>query len=183
MKPKLIILTLIVAITVVFLGFAQSSYAQQNTPLIKQKIQQQKSNEFKEMKEMMERRFINSPAIRMEGFIKSLNLSEEQITEINKTLLDFQKDTVELRNSTQIRELEVKALLLEPQTELVKIRVKLEEIADLQVELKVKTIEKYLEVKDLLTSEQQTKLPLGIPSQIFAVEKLGSNIMNRSFCW
>ena len=183
MKPKLIILTLIVAITVVFLGFAQSSYAQQNTPLIKQKIQQQKSNEFKEMKEMMERRFINSPAIRMEGFIKSLNLSEEQITEINKTLLDFQKDTVELRNSIQIRELEVKALLLEPQTELVKIRVKLEEIADLQVELKVKTIEKYLEVKDLLTSEQQTKLPLGIPSQIFAVEKLGSNRMNRSFCW
>lgn len=183
MKPKLIVLTLIVAITVVFLGFAQSSYAQQNTPLIKQKIQQQKSNEFKEMKEMMERRFINSPAIRMEGFIKSLNLSEEQITEINKTLLDFQKDTVELRNSIQIRKLEVKALLLEPQTELVKIRAKLEEIADLQVELKVKTIEKYLEVKDLLTPEQQAKLPLGIPSQIFAVEKLGSNRMNRSFCW
>jgi len=180
MKPKLIVLTLIVAITVVFLGFAQSSYAQQNTPLIKQKVQQQKSNV---CKGMMERRLINSPTIRMEGFIKSLNLSEEQITEINKTLLDFQKDTVELRNSIQIRELEVKALLLEPQTELVKIRAKLEEIADLQVELKVKTIEKYLEVKDLLTPEQQAKLPLGIPSQIFAVEKLGSNRMNRSFCW
>ena len=180
MKPKLIVLTLIVAITVVFLGFAQSSYAQQNTPLIKQKIQQQKSNV---CKGMMERRLINSPTIRMEGFIKSLNLSEEQITEINKTLLDFQKDTVELRNSIQIRELEVKALLLEPQTELVKIRAKLEEIADLQVELKVKTIEKYLEVKDLLTPEQQAKLPLGIPSQIFAVEKLGSNTMNSSFCW
>jgi len=59
----------------------------------------------------------------------------------------------------------------------------LEEIANLQVELKVKTIEKYLEVKDLLTPEQQAKLPLGIPSQIFALEKLGSNIMNRSFCW
>ena len=180
MKPKLIVLTLMVAITVVFLGFAQSSYAQQNTPLVKQKIQQQKSNV---CKEMMERRLINSPAIRMEGFIKSLNLSEEQVTEINKTLLDFQKDTVELRNSIQIRELEVKALLLEPQTELVKIRAKLQEIADLQVELKVKTIEKYLEVKDLLTPEQQAKLPLGVPSQIFALEKLGSNVMNRSFCW
>jgi len=180
MKPKLIVLTLMVVITVVFLCFAQSSYAQQNTPLVKQKIQQQKSNE---VKGMMEKRFMNSPAIRMEGFIKSLNLSEEQITEINKTLLDFQKDTVELRNSLQIRELEVKALLLEPQTELVKIRAKLQEIADLQVELKVKTIEKYLEVKNLLTSEQQAKLPLGIPSQIFALEKLGSNVMNRSFCW
>ena len=180
MKPKLIVLILIVAITVVFLGFAQSSYAQQNIPLIKQKIQQQKSNE---VKGMMEKRFMNSPAIRMEGFIKSLNLSEEQITEINKTLLDFQKDTVELRNSIQIKELEVKALLLEPQTELVKIRAKLQEIADLQVELKVKTIEKYLEVKDLLTPEQQAKLPLGVPSQIFALGKLGSNTMNRSFCW
>ena len=180
MKPKLIILTLVVAITVVFLGFAQSSYAQQNTLLMKQKIQQQKSNV---CKGMMERRLINNPAIRMEGFIKSLNLSEEQITEINKTLLDFQKDTVELRNSIQIRELEVKALLLEPQTELVKIRVKLEEIADLQVELKVKTIEKYLEVKDLLTPEQQAKLPLGIPSQIFGLEKFGTGRMMHSSCW
>ena len=180
MKTKLMVLTLVVAISVVFLGFAQSSYAQQDTPLVKQKMQQQKSNV---CKGMMERRLIDNPAIRMEAFIKSLNLSEEQITEINKTLLNFQKDTAELRNSIQIRELEVKALLLEPQTELVKIRAKLEEISNLQVELKIKTIEKYLEVKDLLTPEQQAKLPLGIPSQIFALEKLGSNIMNRSFCW
>lgn len=180
MKTKLMILTLIVAITVVFLGFAQFSYAQQNTPLVKQKVQQQKSSVFREMRE---RRLKDSPAVKMREFIESLNLSEEQITEINKTLLDFQKDTVELRNSTQIRELEVKALLLEPQTELVKIRAKLQEIAGLQVELKVKTIEKYLEVKELLTPEQQAKLPLGVPSQIFVLEKLGSSVINRNFCW
>jgi len=180
MKKKLVILTLMVAITVIFLSFTQFTYAKDNTPLMKHKMIQYKSGEFREM---IERRRGDYPAIRMEGFIKSLNLSEEQVTEINKTLLDFQKDTVELRNSIQIRELEVKALLLEPQTELIKIRAKLQEIADLQVELKVKTIEKYLEVKDLLTPEQQAKLPLGIPSQIFALEKLGSNGMNRSFCW
>ncbi len=180
MKTKLMVLILVVAISVVFLGFAQSSYAQQNAPLVKQKMQQQKSSVFREM---MERRLKDSPAVKMGEFIESLSLSEEQITEINKTLLDFQKDTVELRNSIQIKELEVKALLLEPQTELVKIRAKLQEIADLQVELKVKTIEKYLEVKDLLTPEQQAKLPLGVPSQIFALGKLGSNTMNRSFRW
>ncbi len=180
MKTKLIVLTLVVAITVVFLGFAQSSYAQQNTPLVKQKMHQQKSSVFREM---MERKRGDYPAIRMEGLIKFLNLSEEQITEINKTLLDFQKDTVELRNSIQIRELEVKALLLEPQTELVKIRAKLQEIADLQVELKVKTIEKYLEIKDLLTPEQQVKLPLGVPSQIFVLEKFSTGKMMNSFCW
>jgi len=43
MKTKLMILTLVVAISVVFLGFAQSSYAQQNKPIVKQKIQQQKT--------------------------------------------------------------------------------------------------------------------------------------------
>jgi len=180
MKTKLIVLTLVVAITVVFLGFAQSSYAQQDTPLVKQNIQQQKSSVFREM---MERKQGNYPAIRMEELIKFLNLSGEQITEINKTLLDFQKDTVELRNSMQIRELEVKALLLEPQTELVKIKAKMQEITDLQVELKVRTIEKYLEFKDLLTPEQQTKLPLGVPSQIFALEKFSTGRMMNSFCW
>ena len=180
MKPKLIVLTLVVVITVVFLSFAQFSYAQQDTPLIKQKMQQQKSNV---CKGMIERRLINSPAVRMEGFIKSLNLSEEQITEINKTLLDFQKNSLEIRNRIQINQLEVKALLLEPQTELVKIRAKLQEIADLQVELKIKTIEKYLEVKDLLTPEQQAKLPLGVSSQIFGLEKFGTSRMMHSSCW
>lgn len=180
MKTKLIVLTLVVAITVVFLGFAQSSYAQQNTPLVKQKMQHQKSSVFMEM---MERKQGSYPAMRMEEFIKFLDLSEEQITEINKTLLDFQKNTLELRNRMQIKELEVKALLLEPETELAKIREKLKEAADLQVELKVKTIEKYLEIKDLLTPEQQAKLPLGVPSQIFALGKFSTGRMMNSFCW
>ncbi|GAG29740.1 unnamed protein product, partial [marine sediment metagenome] len=38
-------------------------------------------------------------------------------------------------------------------------------------------------IKDLLTPEQQTKLPLGIPSQIFALEKFGTSRMMNSFCW
>lgn len=181
MKTKLIVLTLVVAITVVFLSVAQFTYAhQENTPLMDHKMMQQKSGEFREM---MERRLKGSSTIRIEGLIKFLNLSEEQITEINKILLGFQKDTLELRNRTQIKELEIKALLLEPETELVKIRAKLEEIADLQVELKVRTIEKYLEIKGLLTPEQQAKLPLGIPSQIFALEKFGTGRMMNSFCW
>ena len=180
MKTKLIVLTLVVAITVVFLGFAQSSYAQQNTPLAKQKMQQQKSSVFREM---MERKQGDYPAIRIEELIKFLNLSGEQIAEINKALLDFQKNTLELRNRTQIKELEIKALLLEPETEVAKIREKLKEAADLQVELKVRIIEKYLEIKDLLTPEQQAKLPLGVPSQIFALEKVSTGRMMNNFCW
>jgi Spy/CpxP family protein refolding chaperone len=169
MKTKLIVLTLVVVITVVFLGFAQSSYAQQNTPLIKQKIQQQKSNEFREM---IKKRIENGPAAKMRELIESLNLSEEQKTEIRKIDLDFQKELLGLRNKVEINQLEIKILFLETEPNLVKIRAKLEEIADLQTELKMKGIEEYLEVKGILTPEQQEKLPEGIPFQIFAFEKL-----------
>ena len=179
MKKKLVILTLIIVITVIFLGLTQSIYAQ---PLMKQKMLPYKSGEFRET---MDKRLKGSPDMMMEEFIKSPNLSEEQVTEINKTLLDFQKDTVELRNSIQIRELEVKALLLEPLTEMTKIKAKFEEIAELQVEIRVKTIERYLEIKGLLTPEQQAKLPLGVPSQIFAHGKMGMDRsrMMKSYCW
>jgi Spy/CpxP family protein refolding chaperone len=134
---------------------------------------------------MMDKRLKGSPDMKMEEFIKSLNLSEEQVTEIKKVLLDFQKDTLELRNSLQIKELEVKALLLGPLTEMTKIKAKYEEIAELQVEIKVKTIEGYLEIKGLLTPEQQAKLPLGVPSQIFAYQKIGMGRgkMMKSYCW
>lgn len=181
MKTKLIVLTLVVAMTVVFLSFAQFTYAhQENTPLMEQKMMQHKSGEFREM---MGRRLEVSPAAKMIEFFEYLNLSEEQITEVKKISLDFQKDILELRNRMQIGELEVKTLLLESQTGLVKIRAKLQEIADLQVELEVKTIEKYLEIKDLLTLEQQAKLPLGVPSQIFALEKMAMGRMMNSFYW
>src|SRR4030042_1325018 len=182
MKKKLVILTLMVVITVVFLGLTQSIYAQENKPLMKQKMLPYESGEFREM---MDKRLKGSPDMKMEEFIKSLNLSEEQVTEIKRILLDFQKDTLELRNSLQIKELEVKALLLQPLTEMTKIKAKYEEIAGLQVEIKVKTIERYLEIKGLLNPEQQAKLPLGVPSQIFAHGKMGMDRsrMMKSYCW
>ncbi len=171
MKTKLIVLTLVVVITVVFLGFAQSSYAQQEKTLpgIKQKIQQQASNEFQDM---MKKRLENSPAAKMRELVESLNLSEEQKTEIQKIDLNFQKEMLGLKNEVEINQLEIKILFLEKDPELVKIRAKLQEIADLQTELKMKGIEEYLAVKSILTSEQQEKLPEGIPFQIFTLGKL-----------
>ena len=182
MKKKLVILTLIIAITLVFLGLTQSIYAQENKPLMKQKMLPYKSGEFRET---MDKRLKNSPDMQMGEFIESLNLSEEQVTEIKRVLLDFQKNTLELRNSLQIKELEVRALLLQPLTEMTKIKAKYEEIAGLQVEIRVKTIERYLEIKGLLTPEQQAKLPLGVPSQIFSYQKMdmGRGKTMESYCW
>ncbi|MCJ7814056.1 MAG: hypothetical protein MUP34_01405, partial [Candidatus Atribacteria bacterium] len=108
MKKKLVILTLIVAISVVFLGLTQSIYAQENKPF-EQKMLPYKCGDGS--REMMNKRLKDRPDMKMGEFIKSLNLSEEQLTEIKGVLLDFQKDTLQLRNSLQIKELEVKALL------------------------------------------------------------------------
>lgn len=184
MKKKLLVLTLIVAITVVFLGLAQSIYAQESKPLMKQKMLPYKSGEFRETISKRPKNG-NDPEMKMEEFIQSLNLSDEQVTEIKRTSIDFQKNILELGNSIQIKELEVKALLLEPLTEMTKIKAKFEEIAELQVEIRVKTIERYLEIKGLLTPEQQAKLPLGVPSQIFAQQKMGMDRskMMKSYCW
>lgn len=207
MKAKLMVIAIAVVITVLFLGFAQFSYAQQNTTFEEKNATQAKAKgttvekykqtlkeyesptgkkwmqpqEGRVFREMMERKFKGSSEVRMKEFIEFLNLSEEQATKIKKTLLDFQKNSLILRNKIRINELEVKILLLEPETKLEKIREKMTEIADLQVDLKVTAIEKYLEMKESLTPEQQEKFPLGIPSQVFdLLNEFGMNrMMNR----
>ena len=67
MKKKLVILTLIVAITVVFLSLTQSIYAQENKPLIKQKMFPYKTGE---SKEMIDKGLKSYPDRKMREFIK-----------------------------------------------------------------------------------------------------------------
>lgn len=182
MKRKLITVTLIVAITVLFLAFAQFTYAQTNlTPKTKQTMQQQTSNQFREM---LKKRADNNPSARMKKIIESLDLTKEQITEIRKMDLNFQKNTLELRNKVQANQLDIEGLFLDAQPDMVKIRAKLQEIANLQVELKIKSIEEYSAVKGILTPEQQEKLPEGIPFQMLTLEKFVKTArMLKNFSW
>ncbi|MEA1939224.1 MAG: hypothetical protein U9N03_00985 [Candidatus Caldatribacteriota bacterium] len=140
---------------------------------IKKKVQQQTNNEFREM---MKKCLKNSPAAKMKELVESLDLSEEQKSEIRKLDLDFQKELLGLKNEVEVNQLEIKILFLKIEPDLVKVREKLQEIADLQTELKMKGIEEYLAVKGILTSEQQEKLPEGIPFQMFRFEKLVDTI-------
>jgi len=182
MKRKLVTVTLIVAITVLFLAFAQFTYAQTNlTPKTKQTMQQQTSNQFREM---LKKRADNNSSSRIKNFLESLNLTKEQIIDIRKIDLDFQKNTLELKNKIQVNQLDIKGLFLDTQLDMVKIRAKLQEIANLQVELKVKGIEEYLAVKGILTPEQQEKLPEGIPFQMLAFEKyVRTGRMLKNLSW
>jgi len=168
---------------VVFLGFAQISFAAEDKPLMRQqRVAGEQSGEFRETRG---RGWENAFGTRVGEFIQSLNLTEEQKAEIKKIWLGFQKEAIELRSKIQIKELEVKELCSGPQTDLTKVRAKLQEIADLQVELKVKRLEKYGEIKDLLTPEQQAQLPSGLPSSLFGYPEMGQpgSGIGRKCCW
>jgi len=93
--------------------------------------------------------------------IEDLDLSEEQIAEVKEIMLDFQKESLVLKSQIQMKQLELKELFLESNIDMEKVREKLEEIADLQVEQKI---------KEVLTNEQLEKLSLGLPMQKFGME-------------
>jgi Spy/CpxP family protein refolding chaperone len=93
----------------------------------------------------------------------NLDLSEEQITEIKQIRLEFQKASLELKKEMETKRLEVRELMMEDPLDMAKIRAKWEEIAQLQVELKVMALENQQKVKEVLTPEQLAKCPMGFP--------------------
>jgi Spy/CpxP family protein refolding chaperone len=99
-----------------------------------------------------------------------LELSEEQTAEIKEVMLDLQKASIELKSEIQMKQLEFQELLLESVVDMESVRAKLEEIADLQVELKIKAIENQSKIKEVFTDEQLEKLSLDFPMLKFGME-------------
>ncbi len=110
--------------------------------------------------------------------IFNLDLSEEQITEIREMTLSFQKDTLELRNQIEMKQLELREIMLASPIDMLEARAKLEEIASLQVEMGVKAIENQEKVKELLTPEQLESFGLGFQMPRF---DMGSFDFNQDF--
>jgi len=156
MNKKLTILTLVV-ITVIFLGFSQFSYAQGNMSFANHKKIQQ--GEFYRHNAWETKQLKNNPSMKIKGLFESLNLSEEQITELRKINFNFQKGMLDLKNEIQHKQLEIKELFLKEELDLAKVKLELQKIADSEVEIKMKSFEAYLSAKEILTPEQQEKLP------------------------
>ena len=180
MSKKLTMLTLIV-VTVLFLGVSQFSYAQGNVSFANQKKIQQ-GGFYHHNNVWGTKQLKNDPHTKIKGLFDSLNLSEEQINDLRKINLNFQREILKLKNEIQIGQLEIKELFLEEGLDLTKIKLELQKIADLEVEIKMKGFETYLAAKEILTPEQQEKLPKNFP---FALLNFGKfNIvprMNKGF--
>ena len=83
--------------------------------------------------------------------------------ELQKISLNYQKEKLELKNKIQLRQLELKGLLLDEELDLIKIRSEFQKIADLEAEMKMSGLKAYLTAKEILTPEQQEKLPINFP--------------------
>lgn len=119
--------------------------------------------------------------------MRNLELSTEQITKIRETMLDLQKETLELRNQIQVKQLELKELKLSSDLDLNKIREKLGEISKFQLEIRMKAFERQQKIKELLTPEQLENYRQG-----FQMQRLGSGMSRfnshfgrgcRGNCW
>ena len=87
----------------------------------------------------------------------------EKMIELQKISLSYQKEKLELKNKIQLRQLELKGLLLDEELDLIKIRSEFQKIADLEAEMKMSGLKAYLTAKEILTPEQQEKLPINFP--------------------
>ncbi len=86
--------------------------------------------------------------------MRNLELSSEQITQIREMMLDFQKETLELRNQIQVKQLELRELRLSSDPDLSQVKAKFEEISKLQLEIRMRSFERQQKVKEILTPEQ-----------------------------
>lgn len=86
--------------------------------------------------------------------MRNLELSSEQMAQIREMMLIFQKETLELRQQIQAKQLELRKLRLSSELDLNHVKAKLEEISKLQIEIRMKPFERHVKIKEILTPEQ-----------------------------
>ena len=165
MKKKVIFLTLIVA--VILMVFSTASFAdarghrnfagKQGIPF----HQRQNKNPAE--------RFGFNQGDNYRG-MRNLGLSSEQVAQIREMMLTFQKETLELRQQIQTKQLELRELRLSSDLDLGKVKAKLEEISKLQLEIRMKAFEKQEKLKEILTPEQLENFKQGFQMQRFGSE-------------
>lgn len=90
---------------------------------------------------------------------KSLELTPEQIKQINLLRLEFNKKAVRLKAEAQLKQLEIQKQLMSPATNPVLVRKLLQEKLAIESRLQAESLDHFLAIRKLLTPEQLVKLP------------------------
>lgn len=101
--------------------------------------------------------------------ISNLELSQEQITEIDRIRLEFQNNALGLRNEREMKKLEAREMMRQNSVDMEKVKEKWEEVARIQTELRVKALEHRLEIKEVLTAEQLDQLNVNCPMERYGM--------------
>lgn len=91
---------------------------------------------------------------------EALDLKPEQVTKIKAMRLELAKATLQLRNELQLKQLELRQMMLADKPDQGLIGAKIDEVAPLRTELQKKRIEYLLAIRGILTPEQKSKLDL-----------------------
>jgi len=87
-----------------------------------------------------------------------LNLSEDQIEQLQDLRLEHQKEMLEMRNTLQTKRLELQTQLLSEKPDRVKINSLVEEMGELWTDMQKKAIDYQIRMREILTPEQWDKL-------------------------
>jgi len=94
----------------------------------------------------------------MAGLLLKLNLTPEQEKKLAKLRINFEKQMLELRVQLEKRNLRLKELLLEDSPDKDKVEALVDEMGDIWTKIKKQSIVFGMELRDILTEEQWTKL-------------------------
>jgi len=89
---------------------------------------------------------------------EELELTPEQVDKIKAMHLNMAKETIEVRNQLELKQLELRELLSADRPDIRKIEAKIDEMVPLRTMLQKKHIGQRLAVCEVLTSEQREKL-------------------------
>jgi Spy/CpxP family protein refolding chaperone len=115
--------------------------------------------------------------------IMNLDLSQEQVAEINQIGLDFQKASLEIKKEMETKKIEIREMMMEDPIDMEKIRAKWEEIAQIQVELRIKALENQIKIKEVLTQEQLAECPISFSGTRFHNEMRTPNYYRCKESW
>ncbi len=97
----------------------------------------------------------------MEEWVKQLNLTEEQMTQIQAYQESYRRETLPWRNELMIKRFELREQFLDPQADPNQILTKQREISDLESKIQERTILFQLGIRKSLTPEQMKRMPPG----------------------
>ena len=114
------------------------------------------------------------------NMVEVLNLNENQQKEWNKIEISFDREMIKLKTKLQNTNIDLKEILLSQEPDVNKIKKRMEEIANIEYQMRLKKIEKKIKLYKILSKEQREKfLPCLLGRNIHKRHSMRQEMRNR----